>query len=328
MSLHPDLAGFLELAELGRLTGASQPMHQMSVEQARAEFERSSQVLDPSPPDDLQVEHLQMVDGNGQPLPARLYRRQSPLDGLQPVLLYFHGGGYVVGSLDSHDAVCRRLAMCSDFAVLAPAYRLAPEAPFPAAADDALASARWLVEHGEAQRLDARRVVVSGDSAGASLAIVVAAVAAQQPEKAALRPLAQLLFYPVTDISCQRPSHGKFAEGYLLESETLEWFYRHYVRDASQRLDWRVSPLHLTALEGLAPTWMALAGHDPLLDEGVAWAHALEKAGVPLQWRVEEALTHDFLRMQGMVEAVEGIYAEVGRWLKAVGAGCQSNGNI
>lgn len=318
MSLHPDLAGFLELVDMGRLTGASKPMHEMSVEQARVEFERSSQILDPSPPGNLQVQAVPMSTADGQPLAARLYRREAPRSGLQPVLLYFHGGGYVVGSLDSHDAVCRRLAMCSDCAVLAPAYRLAPEAPFPAAAQDALASARWLVEQGGQWQLDAQRVVVSGDSAGASLAIVVAAAAVQQAQDAPLQPLAQLLFYPVTDISCQRPSHASFAEGYLLESQTLEWFYRHYVTDDAQRLDWRVSPLHLGDLRGLAPTWMALAGHDPLLDEGIAWARALEQAKVPLSWRVEQGLTHDFLRMHGMVESVEAIYSEVGRWLAAV----------
>ncbi|WP_139811626.1 alpha/beta hydrolase, partial [Mycobacterium avium] len=166
----------------------------------------------------------------------------------QPVILYFHGGGYVVGSLDSHDSVCRRLAGTSDYAVLAPAYRLAPEAPFPAAVDDALAAANWLVEQASQLQLDASQVVVSGDSVGATLAMIVAMTAVQDPQRLALRPAAQLLFYPVTDITRLRDSHRAYAEGYLLETKTLEWFYQHYMGAAGNRHDWRASPLLSTTL--------------------------------------------------------------------------------
>lgn len=315
MPLHPDLAAFLELVELGRWSGKSQPLHELSVAQARTEFENASQVLDPSPPDAIDVQQLSFTGADGSPLTARLYRKGGAGTGLQPTILYFHGGGYVVGSLDSHDSVCRRLAGVGEYAVLAPSYRLAPEAPFPAAIDDALAAANWLVEHARLLHLDASKVVVAGDSVGATLATVVALTAVQAPQRLALRPLAQLLFYPVTDISQMRPSHQAFAEGYLLETQTLEWFYQHYMGVAGNRRDWRVSPLLVENLPVLAPACVMLAEFDPLLDEGRAWVERLEASGTSVTSVVQQGVTHDFLRMQGMVSEVGDIYREVGGWL-------------
>jgi acetyl esterase len=315
MPLHPDLAAFLELVEMGRWSGKSQPLHELSVAQARSEFENTSLILDPSPPDAIEVQPLTFTGADGNPLPARLYRKPGRGHAAQPVILYFHGGGYVVGSLDSHDSVCRRLAGTSDYAVLAPAYRLAPEAPFPAAVDDALAAANWLVEQAPQLQLDAGQVVVSGDSVGATLAMIVAMTAVQAPQRLALRPAAQLLFYPVTDITRLRDSHRAYAEGYLLETRTLEWFYQHYMGAAGNRHDWRASPLQSTTLPALAPACVMLAEFDPLLDEGREWIARLEASGTPVTAVIQPGLTHDFLRMQGLVAEVEGIYLEVGRWL-------------
>ena len=221
MALHPDLAAFLELVEFGRLTGRSLPMHAMDVAQARAEFAGSSQVLDPSPPGNVTVSELQVTARDGASLDARLYRQGEAGADLRPVIFYLHGGGYVVGSLDSHDSVCRRLAALGEFAVLAADYRLAPEQQFPVALHDVLDVANWLAEQAAVLGLDNRRVVLAGDSVGASLAAVLAITAVEQPEVLAFKPLAQLLFYPVTDISCQRGSHREHAEGYLLETPTL-----------------------------------------------------------------------------------------------------------
>ena len=318
MALHPDLAAFLELVEFGRLTGRSLPMHAMDVAQARAEFAGSSQVLDPSPPGNVTVSELQVTARDGASLDARLYRQGEAGADLRPVIFYLHGGGYVVGSLDSHDSVCRRLAALGEFAVLAADYRLAPEQQFPVALHDVLDVANWLAEQAAVLGLDNRRVVLAGDSVGASLAAVLAITAVEQPEVLAFKPLAQLLFYPVTDISRQRGSHREHAEGYLLETPTLEWFYQHYAPQPEQRRDWRVSPLLSTLCEPLAPAYLFVAEYDPLHDEGIAYRDWLLAGGTAVTFARLQGLTHDFLRMSGIVGQVEEIYRDVGQWLRGI----------
>lgn len=313
MSLDPNLEAFLELAELGRLSGKSRPMHELSVEQARQEFSTTSQVLDPDPPGSVVVTPLGIPTRDGAELEARLYRAEHRQGEALPTILYFHGGGYVVGDLDSHDPVCRRLAASGRFAVLAPAYRRAPEAPFPTAVDDASDCANWLVGHARELGL-AQRFAVAGDSVGATLATVLAAEAVIAPERQHLKPCAQLLFYPVTDISRQRESHRRYAEGYLLESLTLEWFYQHYCT-AGQRLDWRASPLLGPATAPLAPTYLSLAEYDPLVDEGHAYADHLRQGGTEVTLSLERGFTHDFLRMSGITDEVASIYRNAEQWL-------------
>ncbi|WP_271103067.1 alpha/beta hydrolase [Pseudomonas tohonis] len=313
MSLDPNLEAFLELAELGRLSGKSRPMHELSVEQARQEFSTTSQVLDPDPPGSVVVTPLGIPTRDGAELEARLYRAEHRQGEALPTILYFHGGGYVVGDLDSHDPVCRRLAASGRFAVLAPAYRRAPEAPFPTAVDDASDCANWLVGHARELGL-AQRFAVAGDSVGATLATVLAAEAVIAPERQHLKPFAQLLFYPVTDISRQRESHRRYAEGYLLESLTLEWFYQHYC-SAGQRLDWRASPLLGPATAPLAPTYLSLAEYDPLVDEGHAYADHLRQGGTEVTLSLERGFTHDFLRMSGITDEVASIYRNAEQWL-------------
>jgi acetyl esterase len=318
MPLDPDLEGFLELAEMGRLTGKSQPMHALSVEQARADFEQTSQVLDPSPPGAIDVTRLSIPTRDGQQIEARLYRKAQQTPTLQAGILYFHGGGYVVGSLDSHDSICRRLAASGQQAVLAPAYRRAPEMPFPTAVNDAMDAANWLAEHAASLDIDKRKVSVAGDSAGATLATVLAINSALHPYLIQLRPKAQLLFYPVTDASRQRASHRRYDEGFLLESATLQWFYKHYSADAGQLSDWRVSPLLATDLTALAPAYISLAEYDPLFDEGQEYAELLTATGTDVTLDIQHGLTHDFLRMSGISEAIPGVYAAVDGWLRAV----------
>lgn len=315
MSLDPNLEAFLELAELGRLSGKSRPMHELSVEQAREEFSNTSHVLDPDPPGSVAVTPLSIPTRDGATLQARLYRASGQQGQALPTILYFHGGGYVVGDLDSHDPVCRRLAASGRFAVLAPTYRRAPEAPFPTAANDASDCANWLVEQAQALGL-AERFAVAGDSVGATLATVLAAEAVITPEQQKLRPFAQLLFYPVTDISRQRDSHRRYAEGYLLETLTLEWFYQHYCT-AEQRLDWRASPLLAPVTAPLAPTYLSLAEYDPLVDEGQAYAEHLRQGGTEVTLVLERGFTHDFLRMSGITDEVASIYRNAEQWLLA-----------
>ncbi|MDE1165516.1 MAG: alpha/beta hydrolase [Pseudomonas sp.] len=316
MSLHPDLAAFLELVEFGRATGKILPMHELSVEQARREFELSAQVLDPDPPQNITVTPLQVPTRDGARLPARLYRApRSALEGC-PVILYFHGGGYVVGSLDSHDRVCRRLALATGHAVLAPAYRLAPEYRFPTALHDAQDSADYLMAQAGALGLAADRIVLAGDSAGATLATLLALAAAQPHPPSAFKPVAQLLFYPVADASVRYGSAQAFGEGYLLESETMDWFYRHYLEREEQKHDWRVSPLLSKPAGALAPAYVSVAQYDPLHDEGLAYAQCLQRGGTAVELRVEQGLTHDFLRMSGVIDGVDGLYRAVAQWLQ------------
>lgn len=301
MSLHPDLSAFLELAEFGRLTGKSQPLHALPLAKARADFEATSQILDPNPPGELQVSALQLPTRDGSEIAARLYRRSASAGKALPVMLYFHGGGYVVGSLDSHDSLCRALAAMADCVVLSVAYRLAPEFRFPTAADDARDAWDWLVASAVDLGVDASRLAVAGDSVGGSLATVLAA----QLAGAVVRPRLQVLIYPVTDASRDTPSIERFAEGYLLEKASLEWFYSHYQRDLADRLDPRFSPLLGEVSADVAPVLLVLAECDPLHDEGVAYARHLQAAGVAVELKVYAGMTHDFLRMGAIVDEAE-----------------------
>lgn len=314
MSLHPDLEVFLELVELGRLSGKSQAFQDIGAERARRDFEAASLSLDSPVVMGLEVEQLNYVSRDGHPLAARLYHRSS-VPRPTPVLLYLHGGGYVVGSLDSHDALCRHLSLAGRYAVLAVDYRLAPAWRFPTALEDVEDALVWLREQGSSLGLDLERVAFGGDSVGASLALVLALQAATAPTTVALQPRALLLAYPVADASRQRSSHQRYAAGYLLDSATLEWFYDSYARTPQDRLDWRFSPLLAPCLDSLPPTYLALAGYDPLYDEGMALAERLRETGNDLTLDMRSDLTHDFMRMSGLVGEVASIHATQAAWL-------------
>lgn len=315
MALLPELEAFLQLVELGRLSGKSRPMHEQTPAQARADFELASLVLDEASQTDVACLETTIAARDGWSLPARIYRSDKLTAAPQPTVLYFHGGGYVVGSLDSHDALCRRLAAHGRFALLAVDYRLAPEWRFPTALHDALDAADWLAREGAGQGLDATRVAVAGDSVGASLAAVLAIIAAREPQRLALRPRAQVLVYPVTDATCKRASHHDFAEGYLLETATLDWFYQYYARTPTDLADWRCSPLLADDLSGQAPALVYLAEYDPLHDEGLAYAKRLQQQGNDVRLVTQHGMTHDFLRMAGLLEEVVTLHAELVGWL-------------
>lgn len=314
MSVVPELEAFLELAEFSRMTGKSQAMHDMSPANARLEFEASAGVFD-VPLSDIDSYDLSLAVRDGFSLPARVYRRPDLAAATLPVVVYFHGGGYVIGSLNSHDALCRRLAAAGHFAVLAVAYRLAPEWVFPTAVHDACDAVNWLLREGLKHGLDATRVAFAGDSAGATLSTVLSILAVRDPQAVAIVPRAQMLLYPVTDGSCKRDSHQRYAKGYLLETDTMDWFYGHYTRNDVDLQDWRISPLLAPDLNGLAPALVCLAGYDPLYDEGLAYAQALKQAGNEVLLLQEPGMTHDFMRMSGLLEQVPPLQARVARWL-------------
>jgi acetyl esterase len=271
------------------------PFHHMAPADARAAYNAAAEILEPPRAPLARVEDLRVPAADGTPLPARLY---APRHAELPVLLYLHGGGFVIGGLETHDSLCRQLALRSGGAVVALDYRLAPEHRFPTAVDDAFAALRWLGGEGAAALgLDAARLAVGGDSAGGTLAAVCALMA-----RDAGLPLAlQLLITPGTTAHADTPSHTRFAHGFLLEREAIAWFFDHYI-DCRDRPDWRFAPLNAPDLEGVAPACVLLAECDPLVDEGVAYADALRAAQVPVELELYRGLTHDFIKLGRVIK--------------------------
>jgi acetyl esterase len=261
----------------------------MTPAQARAEIRRSARVFAAAPPPLARVED-RVVPGPAGPLAARLY---VPFDDgvRRPLVVHYHGGGWVIGDLETHDTACRHLAREADVGVLAIDYRLAPEHRFPAAIDDALAAFRWAAAHAAELGCDPARVAVAGDSAGGNLAAVVAQLAARDGGP---RPVAQLLAYPVTDVSTKHPSYELFADGFLLTARDMDWFRMHYLPDDATALDPRASPLLAPDLRGLPPAVVLTCGFDVLRDEGEAYARRLEQAGVHVELRRSAGLIHGF----------------------------------
>jgi acetyl esterase len=241
--------------------------------------------------------HDRAIPGPAGPIPARIYSPGAS-SVPRPMIVYFHGGGFVIGSVRSHDGLCRALAQRVGAIVVSVDYRLAPEHRFPAAADDALAATRWVLEHAEWLGGDPARVAVAGDSAGGNLAAVTALALREDVR----RPIFQLLVYPATDLTRAHPSHRQFRAGLLLTEPLLDWFLDHYV-SAAQRTDPRASPLFAPDLAGAPPACVLTAGFDPLRDEGGAYAARLRAAGVPVELRLAESLVHGFFSMAGVLDA-------------------------
>ena len=285
--LTPAMAGLLERIRRAKRA----PWHAMSVVQARQGYEAAAEVLEPPRPALPRVEDLALPAADGTPLRARLYA-PSAHDGALPALLYLHGGGFVIGSLATHDALCRQLAARSGGAVVALDYRLAPEHRFPTAVDDTWAALQALAAQGGRWGLDPSRLAVGGDSAGGTLAAVAALMARDRGLPLAL----QLLITPGTAPVAQTPSRRLFGDGFLLDEATIEWFFDHYT-DRHQRHDWRFAPLLAPDVEGVAPACLVLAECDPLVDEGLAYGDRLRAAGVTVELELVRGVTHDFIKM-------------------------------
>lgn len=269
------------------------PTHTLSAQDARAFYRERRAVLQPEPQAVAKVQELQATGPHG-PIPLRLYKPLPARAEALPVLVYYHGGGWVIGDLDTHDTLCRELANRAGCAVVAVDYRMAPEHRFPAAVDDAIAATHWV--HGQAASLglDASRLAVGGDSAGGNLAAVVALAARDSGD---LPIVFQLLIYPATDQRRGAASHTTNAQGYLLTKETMDYFHDHYIVDLAHDLDWRASPLLHADLSKLPPALVLTAGFDPLRDEGMDYAVRLTESGNRAAYVCFERQIHGFITM-------------------------------
>lgn len=279
------------------------PLHKLSLAEAREEFEAFQITLSGRPATvgsivDRTIEGPGGA-GGGNRLRVRLYKPFGV--GLQPlpVILYFHGGGWTIGSLEAYDAPLRFFCARTGCAVLAVDYRLAPEHKFPAAVDDAVAALRWLTTQAAGLGLDPARIVVAGDSAGGTLAAVVS----QLTRGEAQPPCLQWLIYPCTDLSGTAPSHQSCGAGFLLTREDMAWCRGHYLVHPEEDADPRASPLRQSDLSGLPPALVFTAGFDPLRDEGKQYADRLSQAGTKVVYREFDSLIHGFIGMRGALQA-------------------------
>ncbi|OOG39680.1 alpha/beta hydrolase [Polaromonas sp. A23] len=295
---------------ISRMVRAGRPaFHTLTATQARAAYEAGAGVLEIPKPALARVEDFSLAAHDGHALPARLY---APSADRLPVLLYFHGGGFTIGSIASHDILCRQLSHLAGCAVVSVDYRLAPEHKFPTAAHDAWDALQWLAAHVAEKNLDGSRLAVGGDSAGGTLAAMCAVLA-----RDAGLPLAlQLLFYPGCSAHQDTPSHRKFARGFVLEEREINWFFSCYVRGPADREDWRFAPLNTPDVDGVAPAWVGLAECDPLVDEGVMYADKLRAAGVQVDLEIYRGVTHEFIKMGRIIPEARQAHQDAARALQ------------
>ncbi len=238
------------------------------------------------------------IPGPAGPLAARIYTPVGLTGRVTPACVYYHGGGWVIGDLDTHDGICRRLANESGCRVISVDYRLAPENKFPAAFDDAYAALVWTEANASDHQINPNRLAVAGDSAGGNLA---AAVALQARLKGGPQLKYQVLLYPVTQARADTPSMHDLAKGYFLEKASMDWFCDQYLPPEADPNDPRVSPLAAKDVSGVAPAYVLVAGFDPLRDEGKAYAEKLKAAGVAVDFVAYDSMIHGFLGMEGLV---------------------------
>ena len=289
----------------------------LAVPAARAQYEARIAAMAP-PAQVARVEERSIAGPGGAPLRLRIY---TPVgQGPFPLLVFFHGSGFVLCSLDTHDGICRNLCAAAGCVVVSVDYRLAPEHPFPAAPEDCLAATRWCAENAAALGADPARIVVGGDSAGGNLAAVVAL---RLRDEGGPRPIGQLLLYPVTDWHTPGwPSYAENAEGYGLTRATMEWFWGHYLADpARDAAHPHAAPIKAENLAGLPPALVTTAEYDPLRDEGEAYAAKLAEAGVTVACTRWRGLNHGFYFWAGKVDRAGTAMAEAAGWLREVFAG-------
>lgn len=296
----PDVQNLLELAQ----KSGRPPFEALSPAAARSAYAAGWDLMQ-SPTEAVASVHDLSIDGPGGPLNLRVYRgADTPAEELVPALVFLHGGGWVIGNLDSHDRLCRQLANRARCCVVAVDYRLAPEHVFPAAVDDCAAAWQWVAAHSAELAIIPGRLAIGGDSAGGNLAAVLALMG----RDGSLPPASfQLLMYPVTDLRAQSPSYQRVTAGVPLTAATMHYFIGHYAPEHADRLDWRASPLLAASLAETPPALVLTVGNDPLCDEGRAYAQRLEDAGV----RVTALHLND--QMHGVM--TQGNFVKAGHFL-------------
>lgn len=295
MALHPQIIDLIRRAEEAGVRATSD----MTPDEARAQMETLSKVRDKDRTEVGGVED-RMIAGPGGELPIRIYRPSSTTADPMPALMFFHGGGHVIGSLDTHDLVARNLCVGVNCVVISVDYRMGPEDRFPAAPEDCFAATCWVADNAAALGIDDSRIGVSGDSAGGNLAAVVAIMARDSngPELCA-----QLLVYPVADYAFDTASYVTWAEGAgILTASGMAWFRDHYLSNESDRADWRAAPIRAADLSNLPPAIVITAECDVLHDEGAAYALALEAAGVSVVYRDYPGMMHGFFSFAPVID--------------------------
>ncbi|MEO7938456.1 MAG: alpha/beta hydrolase [Burkholderiaceae bacterium] len=295
--MHPQTHALLDL--IAKL--AIPAINTLTPAQARENYRERRTATQPEPPAVASIDDLQAQGPHG-PIPVRLYKPLPAGSEPLPVLVYFHGGGWVIGDLDTHDTLCRQLANASGCAVLAVDYRMGPEHRFPCAVDDCLAATRWCRDQAAALGLDRDRMAVGGDSAGGNLAAVVA-IAARDAGDLPLR--FQLLIYPATDMRRIAPSHSRNGQGYLLTSDAIAYFHDHYIDNPAHDTDWRASPLLCESLRDLPEALVLTAGYDPLCDEGLMYSQRLSEAGNRACHINFERQIHGFITMGRVIDEAD-----------------------
>jgi acetyl esterase len=300
--VHPQVAMLLERVARSPLP----PYATVPPFVARRIYRDTRAAVSPPAPEVAEAKLL-LAPGPGGPIPLRAYRPSaSRAEEVLPALVYFHGGGWTIGDLDTHDVVCRQLANGARCAVFSVDYRMGPESPFPAAVDDCLAATQWVAAEADALRVDAERIAVGGDSAGGNLAAVVAQLARDAGDL----PLRfQLLIYPATDQRAGAPSHATNGQGYMLTNESIAYYQGHYFAAPAHKLDPRASPLLREDLSGLPPALVLTAGFDPLRDEGLQYAERLTAAGNAASYVCFERQIHGFITMGKVIDEANAALA-------------------
>ncbi len=304
MPLHPRIVRALQAAE------KFPPYETLPVAEARAQVKLAYPLRDPPIP--VRSVENRAIPGPGGAIPARIYWPEGA--GPFPVLVFFHGSGFVLLDLDTHDDICRRICQGGECMVVSVDYRLAPEHKFPAAPDDCLAATHWVAKHAAILGGDASRIAVAGDSAGGCLA---AATALQLRDTSGPVLCAQLLFYPVTDYySPPTQSYRELATGYGLSQSGMQWFWDHYLNDAREANDPRAAPLRAQSFDRLTPAYIVTAEYDVLRDEGEAYARRLREAGIDTVLHRCEGMNHGFIRWVDEIEEVAQTIDSACAWLR------------
>jgi len=282
---------------------------------AREMYMAARIVSNPEPPELESATPLSIPASHGT-IPARIYTPTTlrKTNGLAPCLVFYHGGGWVIGDLDSHDVVCRKLAHEGELIVISIDYRLAPEHKFPAAVDDAITAVKWVASNAKDLDIDAGRLMVGGDSAGGNLAAVVALAArdGNGPKIAG-----QVLIYPATDFAMKHPSHSEPETSILLTHSVIKWFCNHYLSAPADIDNWQASPARAKTLAGLPPAYVLTAGGDPLRDEGDEYAGRLKEAGVPVTYKHFPGQFHGFFTMGKLLPQANVAATDIASWMKS-----------